>query len=219
MPNAQRAPASPVSKLRMGTATAGGLEGIGESAGASKRKGALMPKYIALLRGVNVGQNLLKMDRLRALAEGLGFKDVKTYAQSGNIVFHAEGPAENCSTALEGKLAGETRLPVVVFVRTPAELKLLIERNPFLKDATIDRKKLHVTFLPKAPTKEGHAKLGTIPRGADEFRLGRSEVYLHCPNGYGKTKLSNNAIERALAIAATTRNWNTTTKLLEMVAR
>ncbi len=178
-----------------------------------------MPKYIALLRGVNVGQNLLKMDRLCALTEGLGFKNVKTYAQSGNIVFHAEGSAENCSAASEGKLAGETRLPVVVFVRTPAELKLLIERNPFLKNATIDRKKLHVTFLPKGPTKEGHAKLGTIPRGADEFRLGRLEVYLHCPNGYGKTKLSNNAIERALAVAATTRNWNTTTKLLEMAAR
>lgn len=178
-----------------------------------------MATYIALLRGVNVGQNLLKMERLRALAGELGFKNVSTYVQTGNMVFDADDSPAKCSAALEQKLAGETRLPVAVFVRTAEELKAIMARNPFLKDRTIDRTKLHVTFLAGAATKAGLAKLNAMARGSDEFRLGWQEVYVHCPNGYGRSKLSNNGLERALGVRASTRNWNTVNKLFEIASR
>jgi uncharacterized protein (DUF1697 family) len=177
-----------------------------------------VPKYIALLRGVNVGQNLLKMDRLRQLCGGLGFVNVVTYVQSGNIVFEADGSASDCGRAIEQCLAGETRLPVTVIVRTPAEMRSIIRGNPFLDDKTIDRSKLHVTFLAGAAAKEGVAKLSAIKAGADQFRAAGKEVYLHCPSGYGTSKLANSAIEKALAVRATTRNWNTVNKLYEMVS-
>jgi uncharacterized protein (DUF1697 family) len=175
--------------------------------------------YIALLRGVNVGQNLLKMERLRDLCAELAFENVATYVQSGNIVFEAEGSSSDCTRAIEQKLAGETRLPVSVIVRTPAELGAIIRRNPFLKEKGIDRSRLHVTFLADATGKGRLPKLSAIKAGADQFRVSGKEVYLHCPNGYGISKLSNSAIEKALSVRATTRNWNTVNKLYEMGAK
>ena len=177
-----------------------------------------MDTYIGLLRGVNVGQNLLKMERLRELCSQLGFKNVRTYVQSGNVVFEAKGSASDCLSMIERKLAGETRLPVTVFLRTPAELKSIIGHNPFLKDKGIDRSRLHVTFLAAAPTPEALKKLSGIDAGDDELRISQKEVYLHCPNGYGRSKLSNNALEKALSVKATTRNWNTVNKLYEMAS-
>jgi uncharacterized protein (DUF1697 family) len=178
-----------------------------------------METYVALLRGVNVGQNTLKMERLRQLWSELGFQNVTTYVQSGNVVFEAEGSPASWSSAIEPKLAGETRLPVTVLVRTPAELKSIIARNPFLKEKGIDRSKLHVTFLASAVGKDALKKLSAVNAGADQFRLSGQEVYLYCPNGYGRTKLSNNALEKALSVKATTRNWNTVNKLYEISVR
>ena len=175
-----------------------------------------MATYIALLRGINVGQNILKMDRLRDLCSELRFQNVITYLQSGNVIFEAEGSAASCSQAFEQRLSGETRLPVSVIVRTPAELNEVIARNPFLKAKGIDTSRLHVTFLAGAGGKNALETLGAIKAGADQFRLADREVYLHCPGGYGNTKLSNSAIERALSVRATTRNWNTAAKLCEM---
>jgi uncharacterized protein (DUF1697 family) len=177
-----------------------------------------MPVYIALLRGVNVGQNLLKMDRLRELCAELGFRNVTTYVQSGNVVFEADGSPSDCSQAIENGLAGETRLPVTVVVRTPAELASILRRNPFLKDKDLDRSRFHVTFLAGAPAQDGALKLAAIKAGADRFHVSGKDVYLHCPDGYGNSKLANGAIEKALTVRATTRNWNTVNKLHEMAA-
>lgn len=178
-----------------------------------------MQTYIALLRGVNVGKNLLKMERLRQLLPELGYKLVTTYLQSGNAVFQAEGSSSSVSSAIEQKLAGETRLPVTVLVRTPAELKSIIAGNPFLKEKGIDQSKLHVTFLAKAGGKDAGKKLSALRAGADRFHLSGREIYLYCPNGYGKSKLANNALEKALAVKATTRNWNTVNKLYEIASK
>ncbi|MBZ5561351.1 MAG: DUF1697 domain-containing protein [Acidobacteriia bacterium] len=178
-----------------------------------------MQTRIALLRGVNVAQNMLKMERLRQLLQELGFKNVTTYLQSGNAVFQAEGSPSSVSTAIEKRLAGETRLPVTVLIRTPAELKSIIVRNPFLKEKGVDRSKLHVTFLADAGGKDALKKLSALNVGADQFRLSGKEVYLYCPNGYGISKLSNSGLERALAVKATTRNWNTVNKLCELASK
>lgn len=175
-----------------------------------------MAIYIALLRGVNVGQNSLRMERLRELWLELGFRNPTTYVQSGNVVFEAEGPSSNWLPAIEQRLAGETRLPVSVIVRTPTQLRRIITANPFLRETGIDSSKLHVTFLATAAGKEALKKLEALNAGVDRLCLTGEEVYLYCPNGYGRTKLSNSALEKALRVRATTRNWNTTNKLYEI---
>jgi uncharacterized protein (DUF1697 family) len=103
-----------------------------------------------------------------------------------------------------------------VIVRSASELKRIIAANPFTGEKGIDFSKLHVTFLAKAASKEGVTNLAAISAGEDRFRIIGQEVFLHCPLAYGNTKLSNNAIQKALAVNATTRNWNTVNKLCEM---
>ena len=175
-----------------------------------------MPSYIALLRGVNVGGNTLRMERLRALCEELGLKDVRTYVQSGNVVFSAGRSAAHWARAIAQVLEGEARLPVSVIVRSSADMARIIASNPFLNEKGIDTKRLHVTFLEKTPAKSAIKALDTLPSGTDRFVHVGEEVYVYCPNGYGNTKLSNTAFEKALAVRATTRNWNTVNKLCEM---
>lgn len=175
-----------------------------------------MTRYVALLRGINVGKNPLSMERLRELCVELGFQSVRTYVQSGNVLFDARGSASKLSKELERQLAGEVRLPVTVILRTIAELETVLACNPFLKDKAIDRSKLHVTFLASAATKDASAKLASIEAGPDRYHIAGKEVFLYCPEGYGRTKLSNNAIEKRLSVRATTRNWNTVSKLCAM---
>ena len=179
-----------------------------------------MPVFIALLRGVNVGGNTLSMARLRALCSELGGKDPRTYVQSGNLVFAAPGAAARWRAALARTLAGETRLPVAIIVRTAAELAAVAAGNPFLEETGIDQARLYVTFLERAPTKAERAALEALAAkaGADRLALAGTEVYLHCPDGYGRSKLANTAIEKARGLRATTRNWNTVTKLVALLA-
>ena len=174
-----------------------------------------MPVYIALFRGVNVGQNILKMDRLRALCSELCLKNARTYVQSGNIVFEAKGPASHWARALERKLAGESRLALSVIVKTSEEMTNVQAANPFLKEKGIDPAKLHVTFLQEGPAKTALHALDTLDAGSDRFKRIEQEIYLHCPNGYGRTKRTNNLFEKLLSVRATTRNWNTVNMLCE----
>jgi len=172
--------------------------------------------FLALLRGVNVGQNALRMERLRELCAEMGFREARTYLQSGNLILQARGTAAELSKALEKKLAGETRLPVTVIVRRVEEIRGVLTANPLLGQRGIDPSKLHVTFLREAPEKSPVEALRKIAAGADEFRWAGTEIYLHCPAGYGETKLSNAALERILGMRATTRNWRTVTKLCDL---
>ena len=175
-----------------------------------------MTSHIALLRGINVGANTLKMERLREVFAELGFAGVRTYVQSGNVLFGAKGTPAGLSATIEEKLRGETRLPVSVIVRTPAQLQRIIDANPFLREEGVDPRKLHVTFLAGAASKSGRAALAAVKSGADSWHAAGDVVYLHCPGGYGRTKLTNARIEKLLA---TTRNWATVTALYEMSCR
>ncbi len=177
-----------------------------------------MPVFVALLRGVNVGRNILRMDRLRALCLELGLENVRTYVQSGNVVFAAKGSAAQWAKSLQQTLAGECRLPVSVIVRTEGEMRRIVAGNPFAAEPGIDAKRLYVTFLDGAPTPAAVKALDALPAGADRFRPVGRELYLHCPGGYGATKLGNNAFEKALSCRATSRNWNTVTTLAAMAA-
>jgi len=175
-----------------------------------------MPTYIALLRGINVGGNILKMDRLRELCAKLGMNNPRTYVQSGNIVFEAQGSASHWAETLERKLEGESRLPVSVIVRTAADMRAVLAGNPFLKEKGIDTARLAVTFLQHAPAKPALAVLSALKIGSERFHCGGKEIYLHCPDGFGNAKLYT--LEKVLAQKTTTRNWNTVTKLCEMSA-
>jgi uncharacterized protein (DUF1697 family) len=174
--------------------------------------------HIALLRGVNVAGNLLKMEHLRALLAELGLLNIRTYAQSGNVVFQAAGDVSDLSGRIEAKLLGQTRRPVLVMTKSADQIKRVIAANPFLSDAHIDRSKLHVTLLSEPVGKDAGKKLAAIGPGMDQFQIRGDAVYLYCPNGYGRTRLTNGVIERALALRATTRNWNTITILDEMAS-
>jgi uncharacterized protein (DUF1697 family) len=172
--------------------------------------------HIALLRGVNVGGNALSMDQLRKLCAKLSMRNARTYIQSGNLVFEGEGTPTHWSAVLERALAGKARLPISVLVRTGAEIAKVVERNPFLREKGVDPAKLHVTFLRQAPAKTALAALSAVNAGPDRLSHAGREIYLHCPNGYGRSKLTNNALERVLGVGATTRNWRTVMTLAEM---
>lgn len=173
-----------------------------------------MPTFIALLRGVNVGGNILKMERLRELCAKLGAKNPRTYVQSGNVVFEATGSASEWESKLEKKLAGESRLPVSVIVRTAAEMSAVLAENPFLKEKEIDTARLAVTFLQHAPAKPALAALSAMKIGSERFHSAGKEIYLHCPDGFANAKLYT--LDKVLAQKTTTRNWNTVTKLCDL---
>jgi uncharacterized protein (DUF1697 family) len=175
-----------------------------------------MAVLIALLRGVNVGGNILKMDRLRELCTALGAKNARTYVQSGNIVFEAAGSPSSWEAKLEKKLAGESRLPVSVMVRSAAEMSTVLTGNPFMKEKTIDLARLAVTFLQQVPAKPALAALAALKIGSERYHHAGREIYLHCPNGFADAKLYT--LDRVLKQRTTTRNWNTVTKLCEMSA-
>ena len=167
-----------------------------------------MTTFIALLRGVNVGGRKVPMSELRTLFDELGHTNVRTYIQSGNVVFEAKGQPARVRAAIEQALARTFGFEIAVLLRTPVELAQVVKRNPFGADA-------YVTFLEVAPDR----KLVTaIDGGAylpDEFVVDGREVFVRCPNGYGRTKINNTYFERKLATRATTRNWNTVTLLLD----
>ena len=180
-----------------------------------------MNTYIALLRGINVsGQKKMQMAELREGFEGLGFGEVETYVQSGNVAFESEeGDGDELARQIEAEIEARFGYGVTVFVRRPEDFERILKGNPFLKRREVDIDRLYVTFLERAPGEEEAGRLAAPEGIADEFILGEREIFLYCPGGYGTTKLSNNFFERKLGMAATTRNWKTVNALWEMGRR
>jgi uncharacterized protein (DUF1697 family) len=176
----------------------------------------IVPAYVAMLRGINVGGNPLKMAWLRAACETVGLREVRTYLQSGNIVFQSSLAAAKLAATLKSTIDKQTRLPVPVVIRSAKEMEGIVAHNPFLKRGGIDASKLHVTFLGDMPKQIDRVRLDKLAGTRDQYFHVKREIYLHCPINYGETKLSNAAIEKALGVSATTRNWNTVTTLAEM---
>ena len=179
-----------------------------------------MTTFVALLRAVNVGgNNQVSMSKLRALLESLGYTGVTTYIQSGNIVFDAKERASTPLVAkIEAAIAVDFGLTIDVVVRSARELTTVIESNPFLLRVP-DRSKLHVAFLNHAPDRGRVDTLDPSRFVPDEFAVGAREVYLHCPDGLGRSKLPAALVAKLAPLPATVRNWNTVTKLVELAAR
>lgn len=177
-----------------------------------------MEKYISILRGINVsGKNKIKMDDLKLIYESVGFKNVATYIQSGNVIFEFKTvDRKELSELISGSIKKKLEFDVPVFVLTSDKLNEIFSNNPFINNRDENISKLHVTVLDNSPDKNLVSELLKTNSGIDEFILKDNIVYLFCPSGYGKTKLTNAFFEKKLKVSATTRNWKTITKLVEL---
>lgn len=178
-------------------------------------------KYISVLRGINVsGKNLIKMDALRTSYENAGFSNVQSYVQSGNIIFESDSEQikELEQTIIEF-IKHDFGFAVPVIVLSVDQLKRIIENNPFVQQPEKDSNFFHVTFLSEKPELSDYSVIESKKSEGEEIAFADNAIYLYCPNGYGKTKLTNNLIESKLKITATTRNWKTVNELLRIATQ
>lgn len=176
-----------------------------------------MTTLVSFLRGINVGgHNMVKMPELADLYRSLDFANVRTYLQSGNVIFsHADKEASGVSDKIEKALKQRLGLDVTVFLRTRDQLRTVVAGNPFIEESP---SKLHVGFLRTKPVNLPLDRLKALRDRVEEFAIKNREVYLFLPNGIGRSKLSNNFLEKAFGIPATTRNWNTVTAVTDLAA-
>jgi uncharacterized protein (DUF1697 family) len=180
-----------------------------------------MTATIAMLRAVNlVSHNRIKMDALRALCTSLKLRDPQTYVQSGNVVFRTNGQdLARLTRKIEKGIEREFGFRTDVILRSCAEMRSVITRNPFAKRSGIEPSKLLVLFLAADPSPEARGKALSIKADPEELRLDGREVYIYFPNGTGRSKLSTVSIERALKTPGTGRNWNSVSKMLEIAEK
>ena len=171
-----------------------------------------MERWVLLLRGVNVGgRNRVPMDRLRGVLTDLGYDDVDTYIQSGNVAFDAPSrPDPGHLSALLGRELG-CLVPAVVLARS--ELVEVLERNPFGSLET-DPKLLHVLFFSHEPDADDVARLDHRRYAPDRFEITGRAAYVHFPNGSARSKLTIDVFERGLDVTATGRNLRTALRLV-----
>jgi uncharacterized protein (DUF1697 family) len=169
-----------------------------------------LTRYIALLRAVNVGgTGALPMAKLKAMCIDAGFTGVETYIASGNVIFDSKATAARVKAELEARLLAHAKRPVGVAVRTAAEMAAILEANPFRKT---EPKYTHVVFLDARPPRDAldHA----VGVGGETMALGKREIFIHYPDGAGRSRLRIPA-----AKAGTARNLNTVAKLAELAAK
>ena len=179
-----------------------------------------MPRYVALLRSVNVaGHGRIAMDQLRASFDALGYTDVTTYIQTGNVLFTTGSKSQTgISSAIEERLDEDFGGSPAVLLRSVADFGRVASSSPYAK-AGADTGRHHVTFLATSPSRAALDGLRLPPSGRDELGVDGKEVYVHTPDGYANTKYTGTFLERRLGVVSTTRNWNTVTKLGALAAR
>ncbi len=172
-----------------------------------------MARYVAFLRGINLGStNKVSMPRLRELTEGLGYTDVLTYINSGNLILTATDPATTIEQRLAGAIRDELGLKVDVAVRTPARLATIVAENPFPDG---DPSYVTVAFLTKAAPPDAKRRLAAVASEKEPYVFSGQEVYVHYIEGQGRSKLSARFSD-VLGVSATVRTMRTVTKVLEL---
>ncbi len=177
-----------------------------------------MPTHISLLRGINVGgHKKIPMADLKALYESLGFRAVTTYIQSGNVVFDADPTdAPTLITRIEAAIAAHFGFDVTVLMRSADDLQHILDNNPF---PGAEAKYLQVLFLSAAPAPGVAAALNVPVAEGEGWLLAGREIYLHYPDGSGRSKITGAFFERALGVAGSARNWNSVNALHELAQR
>lgn len=174
--------------------------------------------YIALLRGINVsGQKKILMAEFRELLSKKGFENVRTYIQSGNVIFESsETSTVDLGARMESVIAEHYNFEVPTLVLTPSEMEDAVENNSFIQSKDINEEETYFTFLKDKPEPENILKFKEVSYPGETFELLKKVVYYHCSIGYGKAKFTNKMMEKKLGTRATTRNYKTTMKLINM---
>lgn len=177
--------------------------------------------YIALLRGINIGPHKrMKMEKLRASCDALGFTNVKTYIQSGNLVCQAGKLSPDAAAkAIEAQIVKDFGFSADVIARAGEEWKQIVAGNPLLKEPGVDASKLHVLFLSETPSAEAIKKLTTIVKSPDKVRHKSKEIYFYFPNGVSGSSIWKHNLDRVLGISGTMRNWRTVNTLYAMAEK
>ncbi|HEX8574485.1 MAG TPA: DUF1697 domain-containing protein [Allosphingosinicella sp.] len=178
-----------------------------------------MARLIALLRAVNVGGRKLAMAELRSLCGELGWEEVETYIQSGNIVFSAAGGAEALEARLEAAIRERFGLEVPVVVRTSAQWSAIAAANPFPDVARDEPNRLQLVVSKRPPDPGAAARLMERARAGEVVKAAGGALWFHFPEGVGNSKLGPAAIDKAAGSPSTSRNWRTVLKLQEMAER
>lgn len=175
-------------------------------------------KYLALLRGINVsGHNMIKMDALKSMLEKCGFQNVQTYIQSGNVLLESDDENPNSiGFTIKQEIVKQFGYDVPVIVLSKADLEKCLTNNPFFKEKNVDTKKLYVAFISKELNSTALNELKISQFKPDEAFVDGNKIYMKLETGAGNTKLTQKYIEKKLNVTATSRNWNTVNKLIEL---
>ena len=171
--------------------------------------------FIALFRGINVGgKNILPMKDLVGILEGMGCENVKTYIQSGNVVFRTKKEhAHTIATEMRARILEHHGFEPKVFLLELSELQEAIDKNPFSPE---EGKALHFFFLESHPKHPDLDRLMALKSTSEEFTLHKKVFYLYAPDGIGRSKLAAK-VEQSMGVPVTARNWNTVRKLMSLV--
>lgn len=178
-----------------------------------------MQKYISILRGINVsGQKVIKMTDLRSMFEKLNFSQVQTYIQSGNILFSSDmhdeqDLAQHISSQIEYQF-GFLVPGIVIEAHT---FNTIVHNNPFGHDKSKDPSAIYLTFLSQNADPLDYPAIIAKKQAEEEIIFTSDVIYFYCPHSYGKTRISNNFIEKKLKVTATTRNWKTVLALQQLI--
>ncbi len=178
-----------------------------------------MKTLISFLRGVNMtGHNKIRMPDLTGLYYDIGLVDPVTYIQSGNVVFG--NPQDllpgKVATLIENGIRDKFGYTVPALIRTSEELKEILLGNPFSDLEGFDPKRLAVIFLYDTPSSKQIERVKNVDYPPDKFKIRGKEIYIYCPDGFGKTKLYTNFFETRMKVIGTARNWNTINTVYEM---
>jgi uncharacterized protein (DUF1697 family) len=172
-----------------------------------------VPRYIALLRAINVGRHIVKMDRLRALFEELGFRNVQTFIASGQVIFETRASdLAKLEAKIEKHLQAALGYEVATFIRTPADLQQVVGQ------ARSGAGTLYVFFTRRTPSKAAQQQLMSHAGGADRFEVHGREIYWYSRQGFSGSKFTGALLEKIIAMPATARNVNTVERLISKYA-
>ena len=167
------------------------------------------------------GHNSIKMTELSMLYNDLGFTGIQTYIQSGNVIFRAkrETSVLEIEQRIEKEILSKFNYVIPTMVRTNMDVSLLFKRNPFLNEENFDAAKMAVIFLRETPSDSQINKVINISYPPDKFRISGKEIFIYCPNGFGKTKIYTNFFEKKMGVSGTARNWKTITSILQIAEK
>jgi len=164
------------------------------------------------------GHNSIKMTELSLLYKRLGFKYIKTYVQSGNVIFKADEAVSEKETAqkIEAEIFRKYGYTVPVMIRSIEEIKSLLKTNPYLATPDFDPSKMAVIFLHEVVTDLQNEKMRNVNYPPDKFQITGREIFIYCPDGFGRTRLYTNFFENKMKVTGTARNWKTIKTILSL---